>query len=624
MTVSRDAVYEAVLSNLPNAVVALYDRDLRLEMVKGELLASDPTPPADMIGRLLRDLVPPEQYEVLGPPHEAALQGEASDFEYCSHATGRTYHVHLAPLRVDEEIVGVLALSRSVTEQRKAEGELRESERRLAEAQHVAKVGSWERDLRSDLVRWSDQLFRIIGLEPGGCRPSLASFQSFVHESDREAFLAAVDETHASGRPYSLTMRVARADGTERWVETRGELVRDEAGLPTFIRGTVQDITERRNAEEELRQIHVALRDRTAAELAASERRLAEAQAMARLGTWEWDLAGDRVVRSVESLRLLGLADGDLTCSRDSFLASVHPDDRENVRHHIRQSIDGGFAGGDYHYRIIRPDGEIRTMAGVFEVLRNTSGTVTGARGTTQDITEEVRAREELRARTEEAERLARERAELFARLIDTEEAERRRIAANIHDDAIQAMSALGLRVDILTESRRDPVPLRLADEVRHMVDVVNNRLRQLVFELRPDVLDRAGLVAALRVVLCDLSTSYAFEGELVGGLANEPPPDIRVVIYRVAVEAMQNAAKHARPDSVRVRVAERGGGAWIEISDDGAGFDVRSQPPGRLGIQLMRERVTFAGGWIEIASEWARGTSVQFWLPSVRENAES
>ena len=219
---------------------------------------------------------------------------------------------------------------------------------------------------------------------------------------------------------------------------------------------------------------------------------------------------------------------------------------------------------------------------------------------------------------------MARERAELFARLIDTEEAERRRIAANIHDDAIQAMSALGLRVDILTESLRDPVPLQLADEVRHMVDVVNNRLRQLVFELRPDVLDRAGLVAALRVVLCDLAASYAFDGELVGGLANEPPPDIRVVIYRVAVEAMQNAAKHARPDSVSVRVAERDGGAWVAISDDGPGFDVGSPPPGRLGIQLMRERVTFAGGWIEITSDPALGTSVEFWLPSMRANPES
>jgi signal transduction histidine kinase len=98
-----------------------------------------------------------------------------------------------------------------------------------------------------------------------------------------------------------------------------------------------------------------------------------------------------------------------------------------------------------------------------------------------------------------------------------------------------------------------------------------------------------------------------------------EPPPDARVICYRIAQEAIANVRKHARASHVEVVLVSEGGGTRVVIRDDGVGFDPeRTAPaPGHLGLPDMRERAELAGGWLRISSAPGSGTVVEFWIPS-------
>ncbi|MGZ4400454.1 MAG: PAS domain-containing sensor histidine kinase, partial [Gaiellaceae bacterium] len=219
-----------------------------------------------------------------------------------------------------------------------------------------------------------------------------------------------------------------------------------------------------------------------------------------------------------------------------------------------------------------------------------------------------------------ELERTLAERRHLLAHLMMGAEEERQRIASDIHDDSIQVITAASMRLQILRRSLEDPDQLELLDEldetIRHSID----RLRHLIFELRPPVLDRDGLAAALRLYLREAEqqtpTRYRLEDRLVA----QPPEATRLILYRIAQEALTNVRKHAEARTATVMLAERGGGYFMRISDDGIGFlaERLTAVPGHLGLASMRERAELAGGWLRVTSELGAGSSVEFWIPGV------
>jgi PAS domain S-box-containing protein len=210
------------------------------------------------------------------------------------------------------------------------------------------------------------------------------------------------------------------------------------------------------------------------------------------------------------------------------------------------------------------------------------------------------------------------ERRRLMAHLVQAQEEERRKIAADIHDDSIQAMTAASLRLQQLrkhaTSDEQQELIARLDEAVRESI----TRLRRLMFDLRPPTLDRTGLGPALRELLDRMRADIEIEYMLDDRLATEPSSDLRIELYRITQEALTNVRKHARAAHVKVDVQRVEQGFHIRIADDGAGFDVptRSGQPGHLGLVAMRERATIAGGWWTVESRLGHGTVVDFWLP--------
>jgi PAS domain S-box-containing protein len=156
--------------------------------------------------------------------------------------------------RTAELVTTSQALVGEVSERRKTEERLRRSERQLREAQQLAHVGSWEWDPASNVVRWSDELYRIYGLAPDEFGASFEAFVDRLHPDDRATTVQTVTSSLRTGRPFDFIERIIRPDGSVRTLHSRGEIVTNGDGQAVRMLGTCQDVTESREAEERLRQ----------------------------------------------------------------------------------------------------------------------------------------------------------------------------------------------------------------------------------------------------------------------------------------------------------------------------------------------------------------------------------
>jgi PAS domain S-box-containing protein len=234
-----------------------------------------------------------------------------------------------------------------------------------------------------------------------------------------------------------------------------------------------------------------------------------------------------------------------------------------------------------------------------------------------RDITERKRAEEEMRANLERLRFTDEKRRRLLERVVAAHEEERRRISGDIHGDSVQVMSAVGLRLDVLGRQVRDDQQREAVRQLQDTVRMAVDRLRQLMFELRPPVLDSEGLVPALRRYLERAKGETGFEYRLENHLVEEPPVETRLPLYRIVQEAVTNVRKHARASSVVVSLVERDGGTLVRVADDGSGFVLDNGPtPGHLGLSAMREHAEMIRGRCSVRSTPGAGTTVEVWVP--------
>ena len=212
------------------------------------------------------------------------------------------------------------------------------------------------------------------------------------------------------------------------------------------------------------------------------------------------------------------------------------------------------------------------------------------------------------------------ERRALLEHLVSAGEEERERIASNIHDDSIQAITAAGIRLQTLRRELDDPKQLDLLADLEETIQLSISRLRHLLFELRPPALDREGLAAALRMYLNESRDQSPTTFRLEDKLRSQPDDEARSILYRIAQEALTNVRKHAHASEAEVLVREDDGGFVVRITDDGVGFapEQTVSVPGHLGLAAMRERAELAGGRIRIDSAPRTGTVVECWIPSL------
>jgi PAS domain S-box-containing protein len=234
-----------------------------------------------------------------------------------------------------------------------------------------------------------------------------------------------------------------------------------------------------------------------------------------------------------------------------------------------------------------------------------------------RDLTEAQRTRFVLRRGVEILMSESRDRQALLGHLIRAREEERLR-AADIHDDAIQLMSAANLRLQQLRLRLRDQAARPILDKLQEALTLASGHLRQLIFDLRPAGLEDGNLGAALRVYLEQMHADTGIAYRLVDRLRARVPDRTALLIYRNVLEVLANVRNHARASTVAVELLVIEDGCLVRIVDDGVGYDPADveDRPGHLGLVLIKERVELAGGWCRIESSPGTGTTVEFWVP--------
>ena len=230
-------------------------------------------------------------------------------------------------------------LQDSQTELLRMSRDLQESKSRLEEAQRVAHVGYWIWNLETDRIIWSQETFRIYGLNPQDGSIDLATVRESIHPEDRESVFRKAEEAILGGGRPEAEHRIIRPDGEVRIVHSLGDLKRDASGRAYEMFGTVQDITERKRAENALQQTQAHFR---------------EGLRLARMGTWTSD--GSRCHWSDELYQIYGLDSREGVPTTEQFLGIIHPQDRASMAEAIKMMLEQN-RGCDVTTRIVRSGG---------------------------------------------------------------------------------------------------------------------------------------------------------------------------------------------------------------------------------------------------------------------------
>jgi signal transduction histidine kinase len=226
---------------------------------------------------------------------------------------------------------------------------------------------------------------------------------------------------------------------------------------------------------------------------------------------------------------------------------------------------------------------------------------------------------QKLVEKVEELETANLERRRLLGGLVRAQEDERSRIASDIHDDSIQIMAAVALRLEMIGEDLTDPEHREVLADLSGRVGKAVSRLRRLIFDLSPRSLESGGLAGALEAYLGEIATEAGFSWTINGEPRDDLPGDVEVILYRIAQEAIRNVQKHARAHSVAITLSHSDGGTTVRVADDGVGFepsDALRYRPGHLGLPSIRERAMMAGGEFKVESSPGSGSVLEVWVP--------
>jgi PAS domain S-box-containing protein len=316
-----------------------------------------------------------------GKPHESEVRSRRSDGQY------RWQLDRGAPLRdEDGNIVKWFGVTTDIEDRKLAEealqlvsSDLQDSKAKLEEAQRITHVGYWEWDLVTNRIKWSDETYRIYGMQPQERPIDIATAQQKIHPED---WKRGMETALGGGARFNAECRVFRPTGEVRIAHFQGDVKRDASGQPYYMFGTVQDITDRKLAEEALRQ---------------SQMYLAEGQRLAHMGSWTYNPSGFFEYWSQELFKIYGLDPQKGAPTLEQYLATLHPQDRDSMANTIKR-MQAEHSGCDVKKRIVRPDGELHYIRCVGipvvegEVLK-------GFLGTAIDITEQELLTHELELR---------------------------------------------------------------------------------------------------------------------------------------------------------------------------------------------------------------------------------
>lgn len=585
---SQDNQLQALVASLDDVVFEFDEYGTYLNVWTGnERLLFKPK--SEILGRTIEEVLGRE----LGRPFmemvaRVAADGKTEEVEYSLEVSGgrRWFAARTSPIAPKGHGSNTVSMVvRDITDRKMAEDGLRVSEERLRLALTAAKQGIYDLDLRTGIAQVSDEYATMLGYDPATFKETNAQWAARMHPEDRENVYS-VYEAYIRGEipTYEVEFRQRVKSGEWKWVLSIGSIVeRDAEGRPLRMLGTHTDISERKEREMAL---------------CKADARLQEAQAMAKLGNWELDLATNRLFWSDEIFRIFEIDKTKFAASYEGFLNAIHPDDRAMVNEAYQQSVQNRTAYMIVH-RLLMPDGRVKHVMERGETFYDAQGQPRRSVGTVQDITEQRVAELRIAQALQEKEMLLRE--------------VHHRVKNNL-----QLVSSL-----LYFQSKK----VRSEEDIA-VIHELQGRIKSMI--LVHEKLYRSGDLARIAfgeyalALAENVSRSYErMRSRIDVSVETQPvmlPVELALPAGLIVNELLTNAFKYAFPDGgggeIRMRVLNGHGRVEIAVEDTGvglpAGFDL--QTAATFGMQLMRGLAAQVGGTITFES--GRGTAVRLTVP--------
>jgi PAS domain S-box-containing protein len=554
----------------------------------------------ELLGKRVREIVPLTEPEWIERYGEVARTGTPMQFESSSVALGRHYRVSAFRPEKNRFAVSFSDISQRV----RAEEERVANEERLSLAQRVGRIGLMDRDMVRDEEVWSDTTFEILGMDPETTTPGPAAWTRAVHPEDRSRAIRFLGRLLHGEEVDAEDFRVLRPDGGICWARVVARVFPSEDGKPLGrILGTVQDITELREAEEGLRESEERFRGVFEASpvgiaLAGPDERMVEVNRRF------------AEILGYDASELLGRTPSDIT----------HPDDLANTEEMNQALLEGKSSGRQAEKRYLRKDGTPVWCRLTTSAIRGRDGALSLGLGMIQDISRERRSKERLLQTQERLRALA-------SRLTRIREDERTAISRELHDELGQTLT--GLRMDLAMERSDLPeAEEALRDRFQRLIETTDENIdlvRDLSSRLRPPILDVLGLGPAIEWQVDEYRprTSIQFHLDLP---EDEPrlPDHHRVALFRIAQESMTNIFRHSGAGRVWVTLKYSGGSIRLQVEDDGKGVSPEDLGAIRsLGLLGMEERALGIGGTFSVGPREGGGTVVLATAPVPEEGKE-
>ena len=342
---------------------------------------------SEIIGNPISILVPSERKDEVSLILEKIKTGEhIAHYETVRRKKDGQYidmSLSISSVRdMEGKIIGASTIGRDITERKRAEEVVRESEAQLNEAQRIAHIGSWQLDISNNVLSWSDEIYRMFEIDPGEFGASYEAFLEAIHPDDREAVNFAYTNSLNTRTPYTIEHRLQFADGRIKYVHEQCETFYDADGKPIRSSGTVQDITERKQAEEALHR---------------SEERFRRLAENARDVIYRMSLPdGKYEYVSPAVLSVFGYSPEECYESPILIKQAIHPDWQMYFEEQWVNLVKGEMPPM-YEYQFIHKSGEVRWMNQRNILVRDNAGNPIAIEGIVTDITERKQAEEALR-----------------------------------------------------------------------------------------------------------------------------------------------------------------------------------------------------------------------------------
>ena len=629
-----EAKYRVYVDNSPNGIFITDSsgRFIDVNVASFKLLGYSRDEILDMS---IPDALAPESLEAGMKGFETLIKTGSFDSDLSfTKKDGSKVFMYIATSKISED--RFIVVCNDVTDHKLAEEALRESENSLNKAQEIAHVGSWQWNLADNTFVLSDEMCRIYGITDRSQFTTLRShLDGIIHPDDEERITQAANEVADSGAGGALVYRVLLPNEKILWIEAAPPEVKqfDKNGHPKVVVGTVQDITERKQAEETLQE--------SEAKYAAVVQQARDGIVIVQDGVFKFVNQGWDQICGYTSEELIGT----------SFLETLLPESRELVAQRFEQRIKGEDAPSTYEV-------QIHNKSGIVKILEVSAGLIQyqgepADMAVLRDITERKQTEEALRKAYEEMESKVQERTvdlknankelqreiakrkkvekglnesreqlrELSRYLQSLAERERTAVSREIHDGMGQALTALKMDISWLNSkltSKQKPL-VDKAESMSRLIDNTIHEVQRFASQLRPKMLDDLGIVAAIEWQTQDFQSRTGIMCEL------SPKPgknftlnsDLSTMIFRISQETLTNITRHAEATRVSISLRDKAGKLIMEITDNGKGITHEQiSSSASLGLIGMRERVTAFGGKLKIKGMRGGGTKLTVTIP--------